>query len=238
MIELYNDDCIKTMKQLINEHRLVDLIVVDPPYKLTTRGNGGGAGGMLQQSIVNKGKVFNDNDIDIVDWLPLLWDLLKDKGHCYIMTNNKNIYHYLNVIENTYFHNDKKQKFHFVKNLIWVKDNKILNQSYMSQFEYIIMLRKGAFKPINDCGCSDVFHIKNKKTKDENKKVIHVTEKPIELMKILVSNSSNEDEWVLDFAMGIGSTGIACKELNRNFIGIELDERYFNVAQNRINLTT
>lgn len=53
-------------------------------------------------------------------------------------------------------------------------------------------------------------------------------------MKVLVENSSNELETVLDPFMGIGSTGIACKELNRNFIGIELDEKYFKIAKERI----
>ena len=53
-------------------------------------------------------------------------------------------------------------------------------------------------------------------------------------MKILVENSSNENDIVLDPFMGSGSTGIACKKLNRNFIGIELDEKYFNIAKEQI----
>ena len=82
------------MKELIEQNRQVELIVVDPPYKITTRGGEGSAGGMLQKDIVKKGKIFQNNEIDIIDWLPLLWDLLKNGSHCYIMTNNKNIYHY------------------------------------------------------------------------------------------------------------------------------------------------
>lgn len=235
MIELYNDDCINKMKELINNKVKIDLVVVDPPYKVTTRGNGGGSGGMFQKDIVNKGKIFKNNEIDIVDWLPLLWDLLKDGSHCYIMTNNKNIYHYMNVIKEMYFHNDKKQRFQFIKNLIWVKDNKILSQCYMSQYEYIIMLRKGSFKRINNCGVSDVLYFKNKKLKGVNGKVIHDTEKPVELMKVLIENSSNKGDTILDFAMGIGSTGVACTLLeDRNFIGIEIDKEYFDVAKKRI----
>ena len=53
-------------------------------------------------------------------------------------------------------------------------------------------------------------------------------------MYILVSNSSLEDEIVLDPFMGVGSTGIACKKLNRKFIGVEIDEHYFNIAKERI----
>ena len=71
--------------------------------------------------------------------------------------------------------------------------------------------------------------------KDANGKNLHDTEKPVDLMKILVENSSNEGYVDLDPFMGIGSTGIACKKLNRNFIGIELDEKYFNIAKERIN---
>ena len=71
--------------------------------------------------------------------------------------------------------------------------------------------------------------------KHANGKNLHDTEKPVDLMKILVENSSDEGDVVLDPFMGIGSTGIACKKLNRNFMGIELDEKYFNIAKERIN---
>ena len=53
-------------------------------------------------------------------------------------------------------------------------------------------------------------------------------------MKILIENSSDENNLVLDPFMGIGSTGVACKELNRSFIGIEIDEKYYNIAKERI----
>ena len=62
----------------------------------------------------------------------------------------------------------------------------------------------------------------------------HPSEKPIELMKILIENSCNENDIVFDPFMGLGSTGIACKLSNRNFIGIEKDEKYFEIAQDRI----
>lgn len=65
----------------------------------------------------------------------------------------------------------------------------------------------------------------------------HPTEKPVELMKILIENSSNKNDIVIDPFMGVGTTGVACKKLNRNFIGIELDENYFNIAKERINNT-
>lgn len=62
----------------------------------------------------------------------------------------------------------------------------------------------------------------------------HDTEKPVELMKVLIENSSKENEIVLDFAFGIGATAIACKETNRQFIGCEIDEEYFEIARRRL----
>lgn len=63
---------------------------------------------------------------------------------------------------------------------------------------------------------------------------VHPTQKPVALMEYLIKTYTNEGETVLDFAMGSGTTGVACKNLNRNFIGIELDEKYYEIAKKRI----
>lgn len=63
---------------------------------------------------------------------------------------------------------------------------------------------------------------------------LHPTQKPVALMEYLIKTYTNEGETVLDFTMGSGTTGVACSNLDRNFIGIELDENYFNIAQERI----
>ena len=63
----------------------------------------------------------------------------------------------------------------------------------------------------------------------------HPTEKPVPLLEDLIETYTDEGDIVLDFTMGSGSTGVACKNLNRNFIGIELDEGYFNIAKERCN---
>jgi len=68
--------------------------------------------------------------------------------------------------------------------------------------------------------------------RDKNKK--HPTQKPVALMEYLIKTYTNEGETVLDFTMGSGTTGVACKNLNRDFIGIELDEKYFRIAKQRI----
>lgn len=223
---IYNENAMNLLDELIKNNQKVNMIFTDPPYKITSRGGGGSSGGMFQKKEVNNGKVFKENNLEIENWLPKFYDILEDNSHCYIMTNNKNITHYLNVIE--------KSQFHFIKNLIWVKDNKIMGQTYMSQFEYIIMLRKGSHKKINNCGTSDVLHISNKKTKNIDNKTIHDTEKPILLTNLLIENSSNENDIILDPFMGIGGCGVSCELLNRKFIGCEIDEYYFNIAKERI----
>lgn len=88
-------------------------------------------------------------------------------------------------------------------------------------------------KPYKDDGTrypTDILHFNRVKFSEQ----IHETQKPIELLKYLVKTFTNEDDLVLDNCMGSGSTGVACKQLNRRFIGIELDEHYFNIAKERI----
>lgn len=63
---------------------------------------------------------------------------------------------------------------------------------------------------------------------------LHPTQKPVALLEYLIKTYSNELDIILDFTMGSGSTGVAAKNSNRNFIGIELDEQYFNIAKERI----
>lgn len=64
---------------------------------------------------------------------------------------------------------------------------------------------------------------------------VHPTQKPVALMEYLIKTYTNEGETVLDFTMGSGTTGVACKNLNRSFVGIEMDDHYFKVASDRIN---
>ena len=68
-----------------------------------------------------------------------------------------------------------------------------------------------------------------------NNKTVHPTQKPISLMEYLIKTYTNENETVLDFTMGSGSTGVACVNTNRKFTGIEMDNNYFNIATDRIN---
>ena len=225
--KIHNKDVLELMKTMSDES--IDLIVTDPPYKVTARGNAGNSGGMMQDKLSMQGKIFKHNDIKPSEYIPEFYRLLKDGSHCYIMTNHVNLHEMLNVA--------KESGFHFIKSLVWNKGNKIMGQYYMSQFEYILFFRKGRGKKINKCGTADILEIPNKKTKGEDGKNIHDTEKPVELMKVLIENSSNIDEVVFEPFMGVGSTIMACIELDRKYIGCEIDEKYYNIAKNRIENT-
>ena len=221
---IYNRNCLEGLKELPNES--IDLIVTDPPYRITSRGNCGNAGGMFKDDLTLQGKIFNNNDIDIEDYLPEFYRVLKQDTHCYIMCNNTNLIHFLKVIDDS--------EFHFVKNLIWDKQNKIMGTFYMSCFEYIIMLRKGGQRPINECGTSDILTVPNIKDKDSRGNNIHDSQKPVHLMEVLIRNSSNPSEIVLDPFAGSGSTLVAARKLNRHYIGYEIDGEYYNVITKRL----
>ena len=221
---LLNQDVREVFKTIPDNS--IDLVVTDPPYKTTSRGNAGTSGGMLQKEINKKGQVFKHNNIKPQEYIPELYRVLKDGSHCYIMTNHVNLQEMLNVAT--------ESGFKFIKCLIWDKGNKIMGQYYMSSFEYILFLRKGKAKKINHCGTADILRVPNIKTKGEDGQNLHDTEKPVELMKIMIDNSSQEGDIVFDPFMGIGSTGVACLELNRRFIGVELDEQYFPIAKHRM----
>lgn len=223
-IQLFNQDCIEGMQTIADNS--IDLIVTDPPYPTTARGSAGNSGGMLQKKINRQGRVFNHNDIDVNEYASEFYRILKEQTHCYVMTNHINLYKMLTAFQNA--------GFKFTKCLIWDKGNKIMGQYYMSQFEYILFFRKGKAKKINHCGTADILSIQNKKTKGADSKNLHDTEKPVELMKILIENSSNVGDLVLDPFVGIGASAIACAESGRNFIGYELDNEYYSVALQRV----
>lgn len=223
-IQLYNDNCLDILKTL--EDNSIDLVVTDPPYRITTKGSNGTMGGYMNSSLSKQGKIFNHNDINIADYVGELYRVLKDKTLCYIMTNNLNLQEMLN--ETT------KVGFKFIKSVIWEKGNKICGRYFMNSYEHILLFRKGGDRPINDCGLSDILSIPINKHLDEDGSNLHDTEKPVELMKILIENSSNEGDIVLDPFLGIGASGVAAKQCGRNFIGCEIDNKYFEIAKDRI----
>lgn len=219
MINLMHGDCLELMKSIPDGS--VDLCVSDIPYKLTGGGKGDGLNSKRPKGILK-----DNNQIVIVpkfeDWLPELYRVMKNGSHIYLMCNFKNL--------NDLMNKTQKVGFKHVNLLVWEKNNCTPSQFYMKNCEYTLMVRKGSSKYINDIGSSKTVH------KFENiiGNKVHPTEKPIDLMEFYIKNSSNESEIVLDMFMGSGSTGVAAKNLNRAFIGIELDENYFNIAKQRI----
>ena len=224
-VTIYHDDVLNIMKTM--DDNSVDLVVTDPPYKVTARGNAGNSGGMMQKKLSMQGKIFSYNDIKPQDYIPELYRILKEGSHCYIMTNHVNLHEMLDVA--------RESGFHFIKSLIWNKGNKIMGRFYMSQFEYILFFRKGKAKQINHCGTADILNVPNKKQKGEDGKNLHDTDMQVELMKILIANSSQENDIIFEPFLGIGATAVASLELNRRCVGVEIDPTYFNISKQRIN---
>ena len=154
------------------------------------------------------------------DWLPKCYQILKDNSHIYLMTNMLNLKDMMIETENAWFY------IHNI--LVWKKNNATPNKWYMKNCEYIIFAKKWKSKFINNCWSKVIEEFKN----PTNKK--HPTEKPVELMEMYINNSSNEWDIILDPFMWSGTTWVACQNTNRDFIWIEKDERYFEIAKKRI----
>ena len=217
-VKLYNDDCLNVLKDV--DDNSIDLVVTDPPYEVITGGRNGGVKGK-PSGILTENKQLMKSIPKADLWLSECFRVMKDGTHIYIMTNTLNLTNYLNII------NDVGFKLHNL--LVWNKNNTTPNRWYMKNCEYVIFARKGFAKPINNPSSQTVHNFDNI---IRNKQ--HPTEKPVDLMKLYVGNSSQVGDTVLDPFMGVGSTGVACKELDRNFIGIELDNQYFDIATKRI----
>lgn len=218
--EIHHRNCLDVLKN-IPEHS-IDLLITDCPYRLV----GGGCvaniwGGLFESEFLKSGGVFEHNSIEFSEWLPDVYRVLKEGTHAYIMINGRNLCDLQNAAE--------KCGFKFQNLLVWDKGNKTANRYYMQQVEFILMLAKGAARNINDMGIGNLFSIPNpvgKKT--------HPTEKPVLLMRQLIENSSNANEIILDPFMGTGSSVVAAVQCQRQYIGVELDEKYFTIAKQRI----
>ena len=220
MIKLYKGDCLELMRGVGTES--IDLIVTDPPYKIVTGGDSNGKNSIRPKGILSGNRELMKFIPKFSEWLPECYRVLKKGTHAYFMVNSTNLTEMLVEVEKAGF------KVHNI--LIWKKNNCTPSQFYMKNCEYIIFCRKGKAKYINNMGGSKTVHDFNNIIGNK----VHPTEKPIELMKFYIENSSNENDTVLDPFMGSGSTGVACVNTFRNFIGFEIDENYFNIATKRI----
>lgn len=204
-------DCLELMKDIPDNS--VDMILCDPPY------------GMAYQSNYRTNKYDRIENDDNLNWLPEfvleINRILKDNSHSYFFCS----FHHIGT-----FVAELKKKLSVKNVLIWEKNNTSMGDlkgDYAPKYEMIIYCHKGR-RLLN--GGRDPNILKFKRTKNHN----HPTEKPVDLLEYLVQKSTNEKEIILDPFMGSGSTGVASMNLSRNFIGIEKDEKYFEIATKRI----
>ena len=212
MIQLYNGDCLELMKNIPDGS--VDLVLTDPPY------------GMDFQSHRRKeiyAKIKNDTSLEWLDgYFEECSRILKDDTAIYCFCS----WHNVDIFKQAF------EKYFKLKNIIvWVKNNHgsgDLKASYAPKHEFILYGNKGR-RTFYGKRMEDVIFAN--KTKNEN----HPTEKPIDLLEQFINNSTEKNAVVFDGFMGSGSCGVACINTNRNFIGIELDKGYFDIAEKRIN---
>lgn len=218
---LYRGDALTLMNSMIKEGQRVKIACFDPPYLLTT---GGATPGGLHERLGGQGY---DNgghlvpcDCDWSDFMPLVYRILEDQAQAYVMSNNRNVQPMLNAAEKAglYFHNL----------LTWDKVSATPNRWYMKNAEFTGFFSKGQAYDINNCSSKACLRLPHK---DESK---HPTEKPVALMEMYIRNSTKPGDIVLDPFMGSGTTGVAALKAGRRFIGIELENKWFKVAKNRI----
>lgn len=215
-----NCDYVELFSNIENDS--IDLLVTDPPYKTTKRGNSGGTSGILKsKEFLNGDGGLEYNNVDFSYFFNECFRILKNGSHFYIFTNNKNLLFFLKEIEKT----DLK----IFKNLIWVKNNCITNMYYMDSHEIIIFGYKGFAKKINNCGSKTTLFFENPRNK------IHPNQKPVELIDVLINNSSNQGDLVVDPFMGSGSTFYSSLKNKRFFIGSEIDGKFFKNINKTLN---
>jgi len=217
-------DCLEGIKNIA----IPDLIIADPPYEFQTNGGGVHAVGhvskrghnLFMQEIEDDGI----NKFDFDKYIPRILDLQKDKVNAYFFCNKVLVPKYLNeaVKRGLLFDILTLNK----KNPLPCKDS-----CYLPEIEYIIFLRsKGVFFNGN-LNYRNYFKSFTVIIGERNK---HPTQKPVELIKRFIKISSKKNDLILDMFMGSGTTAVASKQLNRNFIGFEILEKYILLAEKRL----
>ncbi len=227
MYKLLQGDCLELLKKV--PYHSIDLIATDPPYLISAT-NGGGT--------INNVKKLNKSlaDLKTVD-ITQGYDIELFGTEFIRVMKEINIYFWCNKVQiPDYFNfyvNKHKCKFDI---LCWHKTNALPTYSnkYLSDTEYLLYFRKGSGKCFPESyEDAKTFYIAPINHKDK-KEFGHPTIKPLDITEKIIRNSTREGQLVLDPFMGSGTTGVAALNNNRNFIGIELDEGYFNIAKNRI----
>ena len=225
--KLYKGDCLEVMDRLIKEGVKVDMILTDPPYGTTA--------------------CKWDNVIPFDEMWIRINELIKTNGAIVLFGNEpfssnlriSNIKNYkYDWVWNkrpVNFLNAKRQPLREVENIM-VFNSKIYNPQGLIYKERINK-RSNSTETNSKHGLSNKSYYTNypkQILRFIGERGLHPTQKPVALLEYLIKTYTDEGELVLDFTMGSGSTGVACINTNREFIGIELNEKYFNIAKDRL----
>jgi len=225
--KIYNMDCYEGMKLLADKS--IDLIITDPPYEFISK-NPNGAGFMKKEKKEHIHKVNTSIGMSFnpIQFLESTKRILKHMN-MYVFCNKKLLLPYLQFIE------DNNYSFDI---LLWAKPNPvpIFNGHYLIDKEYLIYIREKGAVFNSDTGYENYFTIFNHSI--GSKKFDHPTVKPIKFIKKVMRISSNENDIILDPFMGSGTTAVACKELNRQYIGFEIQKQYCEIANKRLQQQT
>ncbi len=223
-VAIYHSDC-RLLLPLIPD-KSIDLVLTDPPYIWndvtggiihTSLSDDWGYGGMLRQADVTAGL----QQIGFDEWMPLVEPLMEEDSEIYVFSNDKNIHKIVNEMAN------QRLRLHNI--LVWKKNNVTPNHWYMKNCEFIVFGFKGRASPIRNISCSHFFDVSNVPPSDK----LHPTEKPIILLLPLIENSSGNGQLILDPFLGSGTTAYCAKKLGRKCIGIEIEEKYCEIAAKR-----
>lgn len=220
--KLLQGDCLQLLKKIPNQS--IDLILTDPPYNIardnnfTTMGRAG----------IDFGEW--DKNADIISWLNEIPRILSPNGSVIIFNAWANLGDIARHLEALGL---------VCKDMLrWIKTNPMprnRDRRYITDYECAVWLvNKNAKWIFNRQDKNYQRPEFNYSVVSGKEKTAHPTQKPIKLMEELLKIHSNQEQLILDPFMGSGTTGIACLNLNRNFIGIELDPTYYNIAKTRI----
>lgn len=216
---VFMGDCLNVMSQL--GKNTVDLVVTDPPYLINYKTNRRkDKSHRFCQPIQNDTL---DNKTMIVEYIRLLNVIMKPNTAGYMFCKWTTVDFFKQEIE----------KYFTIKNIIvWVKNNHTagdLKGQFGQKYELIILFNKGR-KEFNGKRIQDVWFF----DKVSSKKAYHQNEKPVDLLKQCIEKHSQRNDLVFDGFAGSGSLGVACKELGRRYILVELDKDNCDIIKNRL----
>ncbi|MBN2838334.1 MAG: site-specific DNA-methyltransferase [Fusobacteriaceae bacterium] len=218
--KIYNEDSYLAIKKIPD--KVIDLIIIDPPYLIDKHGSGGAFGSDMQKYHNEVRTMSEGIKINVLEEMVRVMK----KVNIYIWCNKNQIYEYLK------FFKEKKCNFDLIT---WHKSNPIptCNNKYLSDTEYVCFFREKGVKVSGEFQTKRKFYVTPLNTKDKNK-YKHPTIKPEEIIKNFIINSSEENDLVADFFLGSGTVCLASKKLNRKYIGFEIEPTYFLIAKKRI----